>query len=125
MGSRQGATGPMKRRTIGAAAGIFAAFVVLLLPRIEGLDSSGQSVVAIIVMAVIFWATDVLNAGITAVLTLGLLLAARVPASVALGGFSSSAFWIVVSVLFFGRAMDKTGLARGVAFPILPTFSPH
>jgi hypothetical protein len=31
--------------------------------------------VAIIVMAVIFWATDVLNAGITAVLTLGLLLA--------------------------------------------------
>ncbi|MBP1768258.1 MAG: di-/tricarboxylate transporter [Candidatus Aminicenantes bacterium] len=114
----------MKRRTIGAATGIVAAFVVLLLPRIEGLDSSGQSVVAIIVMAVIFWATDVLNAGITAVLTLGLLLAARVPASVALGGFSSSAFWIVVSVLFFGRAMDKTGLARRIAYRILRTFRP-
>jgi anion transporter len=81
--------------------------------------------VAIIVMAVVFWATDVLNAGITAVLTLGLLLAARVPASVALSGFSSSAFWIVVSVLFFGQAMDKTGLARRIAYRILRTFRPN
>jgi len=45
----------------------------------------------------------------------GLMLTARVPVG-ALAGFSSSAFWILVSVLFFGYAMDKTGLAA--AWPI-------
>jgi di/tricarboxylate transporter len=67
---------------------------------------------------------DVLNAGITALLALGLLVIAGVPSSVALGGFATGAFWILVCVLFFGTAMDKTGLARRIAYRILLTFPP-
>jgi di/tricarboxylate transporter len=55
-------------------------------------------------------------------MALALLIVAGIPASVALSGFSASAFWIVVSVLFLGHAMDQTGLARRIAYGILLAF---
>jgi sodium-dependent dicarboxylate transporter 2/3/5 len=79
---------------------------------------------AVIVLAVGLWAADVLASGIIAVGTLGLLLASGVPAATALSGFSSAAFWILISVLFFGRAMEKTGLARRISYRILLLFKP-
>lgn len=68
--------------------------------------------------------TDVLPAGISAVLILGMLIIAGVPSSVALSGFATGAFWILVSVLFFGTAMDRTGLARRISYRILLLFRP-
>jgi anion transporter len=114
----------MKRRIIGAAISILIAGVILLLPTPSGLDPIGHRALAIIVLAVGFWAADVLNTGITAVCALGLLLMAKVPPVTALAGFSSSAFWILISVLFFGRAMEKTGLAKRISYRILLVFKP-
>ena len=114
----------MSRRTIGAACGIAAAAVILMLPGVGTLEPIGVRALAIIVLGVVFWATDVLNAGITAVMTLGLLMIAGVPGNVALAGFAASGFWILVAVLFFGYAMDKTGLARRIAYGILLRFPP-
>ena len=114
----------MKRKIIGAAASILIALVVLLLPTPQGLDPAGHRALAVIVLAVGFWATDVLASGITAVGALGLLLAFKIPAATALAGFSSSAFWILISVLFFGRAMEKTGLAKRISYRILLIFRP-
>ena len=71
----------MKRRIIGAAASLLIALVILLLPTPKGLDPAGHKALAVIVLAVGFWATDVLASGITAVGALGLLLAALVPTS--------------------------------------------
>jgi di/tricarboxylate transporter len=68
--------------------------------------------------------TDVLPAGISAVLILGMLIIAGVPSPVALSGFATGAFWILVSVLFFGTAMDRTGLARRISYRILLLFRP-
>ncbi len=114
----------MSRRLFGVLAGLVLGGVVWLWPGIGSLDPLGQRALAVIACGVVFWATDVLAAGITAVLVLGLLLAVGVPGSVALAGFASSAFWILVSVLFFGYAMDKTGLARRIAYRILLVFPP-
>lgn len=111
----------MTRRRVGVAAGAVMGVAVWWWPGL-GIDPLGQRALAIIAMGVVFWATDVLNAGITALAVIGLMLAARVPGSVALAGFASSAFWILVSVLFFGYAMDKTGLARRIAYRILLVF---
>ena len=105
----------MSRRAIGAALGIAAAAVILMLPGVGTLEPLGVRALAFIVLGVVFWAADVLNAGITAVMTLGLLMIAGVPGNVALAGFAASGFWILVAVLFFGYAMDKTGLARRIA----------
>jgi di/tricarboxylate transporter len=114
----------MTRRTIGILAGLAVLAAVWFSPRVGTLEPLGQRALAIIAFGVVFWATDVLNAGITAMLVLGLLLASGVPGSVALAGFAASAFWILVSVLFFGYAMDKTGLAKRIAYRILLVFPP-
>ncbi len=110
------------KQPAGAIAGVAVALAIALLPSISGLDATGQRALAVIALAVVFWATDVLNVGITAVLAIGLLVALGVPSSVALGGFGSGAFWILVSVLFFGTAMDRTGLARRISYRILLVF---
>jgi di/tricarboxylate transporter len=114
----------MTRQRLGACVSVALALVVLALPTPAGLDPIGHRALAIITLAVGFWAADVLSPGITAVGVLGLLIAVRVPASTALAGFAAPAFWILVSVLFFGRAMDKTGLARRISYRILLTFRP-
>ena len=115
----------MNKRIIGAAASFLIALIILLLPTPKGLDAVGHRALAIIVLAVGFWATDVLSTGITAVGALALLIIARVPPATALSGFSSSAFWILVSVLFFGRAMEKTGLAKRISYSVLTIFRPN
>lgn len=112
------------KRQVGAIAGVMLAAAIKLQPAIGRLDATGQSAMAIIVLGVVFWATDVLNVGITAMLTLGLLIVAGVPSNVALGGYATGAFWILVCVLFFGTAMDKTGLARRISYRILLVFRP-
>jgi len=112
------------KHSLGAAAGVVVAAVIKLLPSIGPLDATGQSALAIVALAVVWWATDVLNAGITALLALGLLMIAGVPSSVALSGYATGAFWILVPVLFFGTAMEKTGLARRISYRILLLFPP-
>lgn len=112
------------RQGLGVIAGVFVAATIKLLPAIGQLDATGQSALAIIALAVVFWATDVLNAGITALLALGLLMIAGVPSSIALSGYATGAFWILVPVLFFGTAMEKTGLARRISYRILLLFRP-
>ena len=60
----------MSRRTIGAVCGIAAAAVILMLPGVGTLEPLGVRALAIIVLGVVFWAADVLNSGITAVMTM-------------------------------------------------------
>ncbi|MEW5983611.1 MAG: SLC13 family permease [Acidobacteriota bacterium] len=114
----------MKRRLFGAVGGMLAAILIWAWPGVGTLEPIGQRVLAMIVLGVLFWATEVFAAGVTAILVLGLLMALGVPGSVALSGFAASGFWILVAVLFFGYAMDKTGLARRIAYRILLLFPP-
>lgn len=111
-------------RIAGLAGGLAAAGAIWALPGVAGISQQGQQALAILVLGVIFWAAEVLNSGVTALIVLALLLSVGVPANVALGGFSSSAWWILVSVLFIGTAMDRTGLARRAAYAILAVFRP-
>jgi di/tricarboxylate transporter len=112
------------KQSIGATAAVALAVTIKLQPGIGQLDGTGQSALAIIALAVVLWVSDVLAAGITALFALGLLIIAGVPSTVALSGFATGAFWILVSVLFFGTAMDKTGLARRISYRILLVFPP-
>jgi divalent anion:Na+ symporter, DASS family len=112
------------KQTVGVIAAIVLVIAIKAQPAIGALDPTGQTALAIMAAGVALLVTDVLPAGITAVLILGLLIIAGVPSAVALSGFATGAFWILVSVLFFGTAMDRTGLARRISYRILLLFRP-
>ena len=82
----------MNRQLVGALISIVIAAAVFVLPTPSGLDPAAHRVLAIIALAVGFWAADVLNSGVTAVCALGLLLISGVAPAEALSGFSAPAF---------------------------------
>jgi anion transporter len=93
--------------------------VILLLPTPHGLSPLAHRVVAILAFAVLLWASQGLNSGITSILMLGLLIVAGVRPSEALSGFASPPFWLLLTVLFYGFAMKKSGLAERVSYSVL------
>ncbi len=103
----------------GAAA---LAATIVALPTPDGLSVIGHRTLAITIFTVVLWALQVMNNGVTSVLMMALLAGAGVRPAAALSGFSTPQFWILLSVLFYGFAMQKTGLARRVAFQILQCF---
>ena len=53
---------------------------------------------------------------------IGLLIVAGVRPPLALSGFGGPPFWVLVTVLFYGFAMKKTGLAERLSYYILSLF---
>ena len=104
------------------ALAIVAGVVIALLPPLEGLSHRAQLVLAITVFTAILWAFQVMNNGVASVLMMGLLIVAGVRPPLALSGFGLPPFWVLVTVLFYGFAMKKTGLAERLSYYILSLF---
>jgi anion transporter len=96
--------------------------IILFMPAPPGLSRISHAVLAILVFSVGLWMLQVMNNGVASVLMMGLLIPAGVKPSLALSGFTTSGFWILLVVLFYGCAMHRTGLARRISFYILSLF---
>jgi divalent anion:Na+ symporter, DASS family len=107
---------------VGLASAILAATTVISLPAPHGLSPLAHRVLAITAFTVLLWVFRVMNYGVAAVLMMGLMVLARVRPALALSGFSSPQFWILLVVLFYGFAMQKTGLAQRLSYYILSLF---
>ncbi len=105
---------------LGVAA--FVGIAIAMLPDVEGLTHAAQLVLAITVFSAILWASEIINNGIVSVLMMGLLITAGVRPPLALSGFGGPPFWALVTVLFYGFAMKKTGLAERLSYYILSLF---
>jgi anion transporter len=102
---------------------IAVGFVVALMPTPQGLTQHAQLVLAIVAFSIVMWAAEVMNNGIASILMMALLIAvAKVPPPRALSGFADPAFWTLLSVLYYGYAMQKTGLAERISYWILSLF---
>jgi di/tricarboxylate transporter len=53
---------------------------------------------------------------------MGLLIVAKVPPPDALFGFSQGSWWTLVAVLYYGCAMQSTGLAQRISYYVLSLF---
>jgi anion transporter len=98
--------------------------LIALLPTPTGLSRTAQLALAVIAVAVVLWMLRTISNGITSILMMGLLVAVGVRPALALSGFSAPSFWILLAVLFYGFAMQQTGLAKRVAFNILKLYPP-
>ena len=111
----------MRSRLIAIALAIAAGLVVRALPA-QGLSSVGQSVIAVLAFTVVLWVTQAVNNGIASVLMVALMILVGVKPVSALSGYGSPPFWVLLTVLFYGFAMKKTGLAERVSYYILSLF---
>jgi len=103
-------------------AGVVAAAVVIAIaltvgPTPEGLPEAGKRVIAVAVLVIALWCTEVLPAAVTSlILVVALVLAGGVPGfPQALSGFSDPVAYFLIGVLTIGLAVARSGLAERVA----------
>ena len=91
-----------------------------LLPPLEGLTRSGMLTLGILLLAIVYWSTEAVNASVTALIILVLL-----PVTGALGynetfaGLGQSMLWRLVGILMITTGLTQTGLDRRFAIFIL------
>jgi anion transporter len=106
----------LRLRHLMAVIGIVAGVIVALLPVPTGLTRAAMLNFGGIVWAIISWATRTLPGFATAIiLAVFWLVVLRLPASIALGSFSETTEWLILSALVMAVALEKTGLALRVA----------
>jgi len=103
-------------------AAIAVGAAIFLIPTPRGLSQTGQFALAITGFTIVLWAFQVMNNGVASVLMMALLIPAGVKPSLALSGFSSGSWWVLLAVLFYGFAMQRTGLAARISYYILSLF---
>src|ERR1700722_8027283 len=95
---------------------------LFFMPAPHGLTRAGQTALAITAFTIVLWAFGVMNNGVASVLMMALLIPASARPALALSGFSTGSWWILLAVLYYGFAMQKTGLAARVSYYILSLF---
>ncbi len=114
--------GSKRSRGIGLVLAIVVGLGIMALPTPQGLPHTGHLVLAITLFTVVLWVFEVLNNGVSAILMMGLMIAAGVKPGSVFSAFSGGAWWILLCVLFYGLAMRKTGLAQRLSYYILGVF---
>ena len=100
---------------LGTAGALFLA--ILLMPSPEGLSIEGQRALAVMTLAVVLWATEVIPVPVTGVagVILLVLLGAVPDIGAGLYGFSQPVAYFLVGILTLGLAVHQSGLAERMA----------
>ena len=96
---------------------LLAFVVVLLVSRPEGLTAEGQRALAVMALAVGFWATGALPLAVTGIVGVVLLMLVRATPDIeaALYGFSQPVPYFLIGVLTLGMGVQQSGLASRMA----------
>ena len=111
-----------RARYVWLACALILGAAVIAAPTPSGLSRTAQLVLAILLATVVLWVSQAVNNGVASILMMALLIVAGVKPSLALSGFGSPPFWVLLTVLFYGFAMKKTGLAERISYYILALF---
>ncbi|WP_371367413.1 Inner membrane protein YbhI [Sporomusa rhizae] len=119
----------------GLVLGLICLLGIMAIPTPEGLPTAGHRMLAILVFSVIVWMTDSISYPVSAAVIVGLIavLLGTVPdvanpkviagtskaLTMALNGFSNTAFALVAGALFLAAAMTQTGLDKRIALFVL------
>lgn len=102
---------------IKVAAALLVFGAVLLAPTPEGLSDQGQRALAVMALAVVLWATEVLPIAVTGIVGVVLLVLIKAVPDVdrALYGFSQPVSYFLIGILTLGLAVHRSGLAERLA----------
>ena len=106
----------------GLALAIALGLALHWLPLTHGLTAPARLILQITAFTVVLWVFQVINPGFVSILMMGLMLLSGVRPPSVFSGFSSGGFWVLVCVLFYGFAMQHTGLAQRMSYYVLALF---
>ena len=122
-------------RRFGVVIGFIALLAIVLTPAPAGLPLAGWRMIGILVFSIIVWMTDSISYPVSAavIVTLMAFLLGMSPSvanpkvllgttqalTIALGGFSNTAWALVAAALFIAAAMMQTGLDKRIALLVL------
>ena len=111
------------KRAVAAAAGVLlAAAFIAFCPDI-GLGEQGMRCLGILFGAVVWWIAGVLPTYATAIIMVVLFaVVGGIDSSIALSGFSSNTWWLLVAAFGLGAGMKRSGLLRRMALAVVRTF---
>ena len=100
---------------VSAPALVFA--LLMLMPTPAGLTPQGQAALAVMCVAVILWATEILHIAVTGIAGIVLLILVGGVSDVgaALYGFSQPVAYFLIGILTLGMAVHRSGLAERVS----------
>lgn len=112
-----------KKQRVGLFLGpILFAFILLLVPVSGGLTEVGKNVLACMAWMIVWWSTQPLTLGQTALLPLILFPILGLNGDVgisATSGYINTAVLLTTSVFWLGSAIEKWNLHRRIAYTIL------
>jgi anion transporter len=112
----------LKSKWIGFGFALAVGLATLAIPPLRALPKPAPYVVAIAAFTVMLWVFQAMNNGVASILMMALMILAGIRVPLVLSGFASPQYWILLCVLFYGFAMQRTGLARRLAYYILSLF---
>ena len=108
----------LQRSLIGAVLGPITGVLIWWLPL--GLVPRAQATFAIVAFMLVYWLTEPLEHGITALIGCYVFWAFEVvPFPIAFSGFVSTSPWFVFGALLMGEAVSRTGLAKRVGYTVI------
>ncbi|MGE0679552.1 MAG: SLC13 family permease [Candidatus Binatia bacterium] len=114
---------PRVHRWTGAVIGLMVGLGIWHTPPLTGLDNNSMHMLALLAWAVIFWAFDVLPDYVVGLgLIIGWILFAVVPPEIAVSGFTTSPFFLIIGVLGITASLQSSGLLFRLALYILRCF---
>jgi len=104
---------------VGVGAGIGLAFA----PPFSGLSPEGMQMLGLLAWAAVFWAFDVLPDYVVGLaMMLAWIVFKIVPAEIAVSGFTTGPFFLIIGVLGIGASLQASGLLFRMALQVLRRF---
>ncbi len=106
------------KKMLGIVGGIAVLLIFWFVPM--GLELRAQHSIGVAAFMIVFWATEVLDVGITALIGAYLywVLGLATPA-LAFSGFANDTTWFMLGALLIGAMTEKSGLGRRLGYMVL------
>ncbi|CAM3123440.1 SLC13 family permease [Lactiplantibacillus plajomi] len=113
----------MNKKTVGFISGIIVFAIVYLLP-ISGLSAKGQMDLALSLMTVVWWATQIAQPAFVGGIYLMLLILTNVatPTQVFSSAWTGSIMWLVIGAYLIAGAVNESGLGQRIAYAFIIRF---
>jgi len=112
-----------KIKKIILGIGIILALIILILPAPEGLSVQAKNVLAVFILCVSCWMTNVLPLSVTGLIAIVAIPLFRISDSKAtFAYFGNSAVFFILGAFILATAMMKSGLSKRIAFLFLKRF---